>query len=246
MYRTGDRARWRADGTVEYLGRLDFQVKVRGFRIELGEIESTLLEHPLIKDAVVAARELNTGDTRLVAYLVTHPGERPLPAALKLFLGSSLPEHMIPGTFLFLDALPLSSNGKIDRKALPAPTTVEDPSSVIEPRSDLERVIVGVWRDVLGAGAISVEQEFFELGGHSLLATRIAAQLTRIFRTTVPLRRFFEAPTVAGNALTLTSLETKPGQAATIARLFLKAQQMSPEERDRMRAGSRPEHPSTA
>jgi amino acid adenylation domain-containing protein len=261
LYRTGDKARWRADGTIEYLGRLDFQVKIRGFRIELGEIEATLAKHPDVREAVVVARPLVAGgDVQLVGYYVARHPERasshPEPyvadapqgrlregsatpavpaSALRDHLRATLPDYMVPAMFVALASMPLGTSGKIDRRALPAPTVEETPEQFVAPRSDIETVVAALWRDVLGRERVGVETSFFDLGGHSLLATRIAGQVTKIFRTPLPLRRFFEAPTVAGVARVLVEGEAKPGQTATIARLFIKAQQMTPEERERLR-----------
>ncbi len=235
LYRTGDKARWRADGTIEYLGRLDFQVKIRGFRIELGEIETTLARHPRVEDAVVVARPLVPGgDLQLVAYYVP-AGDAVPAAALRDDLRVRLPDYMVPAVFMPLQALPLNASGKVDRRALPAPVLEESPDAHVAPRNDVETVVAGVWRDILGRERVGVETSFFDLGGHSLLATRITGQVTKIFRTALPLRRFFESPTVAGVARALMDAEAKPGQTATIARLFLKAQRMTPEERERLR-----------
>jgi amino acid adenylation domain-containing protein len=192
LYRTGDRAQWRADGAIEYMGRLDFQVKVRGFRIELGEIEAVLRQHESVADAVVVARA-ETGETRLVAYVV---GEAEADA-LRVLLRQSLPEYMVPSAFVFLEALPLTPNGKLDRKALPAPELAANADRYVAPRTPVEEVLAGIWAEVLRLERVGVEESFFELGGHSLLATRVVSRVRDVFAIELPLRALFEGPTVA-------------------------------------------------
>jgi amino acid adenylation domain-containing protein len=251
LYRTGDIARRLRDGALDFLGRVDFQVKLRGFRVELGEIESALLAHPGIAASAVVMRADVPGlggEMALVAYVVPLPGAAVDVSSVRTQLRTMLPEHMVPTAFVTLEELPLSPNGKLDRKALPRVTSVSSDATrpAVAPRSDLERVVASVWSEVLGREVGDVELSFFDLGGHSLIATKIVARLAKIFRTTLTLRAFFEAPTVAALASVLTQLESKPGQAAAIARLFLKAQQMSPEERERLRAGASREQANTA
>jgi hypothetical protein len=234
MYRSGDLGRVRASGEIEYLGRRDHQVKLRGFRIELGEIEAALAQHPAVTACSVMVRTDGAAGPRLVAYYVT-AGAPIAHAALREWAGARLPDYMIPSAFVELPSLPITANGKVDRKALPAPPAEQPNETFVAPRDDVETVVAGVWCAALGRERVGVETSFFDLGGHSLLATRIASQVTKIFRTQLPLRRFFAAPTVAGVARTLTDLEAKPGQAAAIASLLLKIQTMSPEERERLR-----------
>ncbi len=194
MYRTGDRVRWLPSGEMEYLGRIDFQVKVRGFRIELGEIESALCAHPGIAEAVAVVREDEPGDRRLVAYV----GGAAEPAALKALLRERLPEYMVPSAIVVLDRLPLSPNGKTDRAALPAPWgIVEEDAGYVAPRTPLEEVLCGICADVLRAGRVGIHDSFFELGGHSLLATRVVSRVRAVLGAELPLRALFEAPTVA-------------------------------------------------
>ncbi|HEX8695435.1 MAG TPA: amino acid adenylation domain-containing protein, partial [Longimicrobium sp.] len=193
LYRTGDRVRWMADGTLEYLGRLDVQVKVRGFRIELGEIEVRLAEHPEVREAVVLAREDPPGDRRLVAYVV---GEVETDV-LRAYLRQSLPEYMVPSAFVVLEALPLTPNGKVDRKALPAPELASAEERYVAPRTPVEEVLAGIWAEVLRLERVGVRDNFFELGGHSLLATRVVSRVRAVFDVELPLRAIFEAPTVA-------------------------------------------------
>ncbi|HYH79386.1 MAG TPA: amino acid adenylation domain-containing protein, partial [Longimicrobium sp.] len=196
LYRTGDRARWRVDGVLEYLGRADQQVKVRGVRIEPGEIESVLREHAGVREAVVVAREDAPGEKRLVAYVVGD--DAPPPAAeLRAHLAARLPEHMVPGAIVALDALPLTPSGKVDRRALPAPErggAAERPW--VAPRTAAEEVLAEIWGEVLGLERVGVEDNFFELGGHSLVATRMVSRVRQAFAVEVPLRAVFEAQTI--------------------------------------------------
>jgi amino acid adenylation domain-containing protein len=193
MYRTGDRAGWRADGNLELIGRLDVQVKIRGYRIELGEIEAVLRRHPEVERAVVAAREDAPGDKRLVAYVVGSAGAH----ALREHLRASLPEYMVPAAFVAVDALPLSPNGKVDRKALPAPERAAGGDDFAAPRTPVEEVLAGVWAGLLNVGRVGVRDSFFALGGHSLLATRMASRVRAVFGIELPLREVFDAPTLA-------------------------------------------------
>ncbi|HEU4881353.1 MAG TPA: amino acid adenylation domain-containing protein, partial [Longimicrobium sp.] len=195
LYRTGDRARWRVDGAIEYLGRLDFQVKIRGFRIELGEIEAALRQHEGVADCVVVARE-DAGEQRLVAYIV---GEAET-EALRAHVRRSLPEYMVPSAFVSLDALPLTANGKLDRKALPAPELASAGERYVAPRTPAEEVLAEIWAEVLRLERVGVEESFFELGGHSLLATRVVSRVRDVFAIELPLRALFEGPTVAALA----------------------------------------------
>jgi acyl-CoA synthetase (AMP-forming)/AMP-acid ligase II/acyl carrier protein len=193
LYRTGDGVRWMADGTLEYLGRLDAQVKVRGFRIELGEIEVRLAEHPGVREAVVVAREDVPGDRRLVAYVIGAVETD----ALRAHLRQSLPEHMVPAAYVYLEALPLTPNGKLDRKALPAPEYASAEDRYVAPRTPTEEQVAGIWAEVLRLERVGVTESFFELGGHSLLATRVVSRVRQAFGVEVPLRALFDGPTVA-------------------------------------------------
>jgi len=196
LYRTGDKARWRQDGTLEYLGRLDFQVKVRGYRIELGEVESALRTHPAVKDAVVLAREDVPGDKRLVAYVAART-EAPSSASLRAHLQQHLPEYMVPAAFVPLSTLPLTANGKVDRKALPAPQALDTPMAAhVAPRDALELLLARTWEQVLGIQPVGVRGNFFELGGHSLLAVRLMAAMREATGRQLPLAALFQAPTV--------------------------------------------------
>ncbi|MFL5385473.1 MAG: amino acid adenylation domain-containing protein [Longimicrobiaceae bacterium] len=197
LYRTGDLGRYRADGGIECLGRLDEQVKIRGFRIEPGEVEAALLRLPGVRGARVLAREAPTGERRLVAYLAADEPEAVRAPALRAHLRARLPEHMVPGAFVVLAALPLTPGGKVDRGALPAPRW-EPGEAYVPPRTPAEEILAGIWAEVLGVERVGVHDSFFELGGHSLLATRVLSRVRRAFGAEVPLRALFEHPTVAG------------------------------------------------
>jgi amino acid adenylation domain-containing protein len=206
LYRTGDLGRLLPDGRIEFLGRRDGQVKVRGFRIELGEIEAALARHPGIAGAVVVDRRDPDapGDTRLVAYVVHRRGLRgPGSSELRAFLRAVLPAHMIPSAFVALDALPLTSTGKVDRRALPAPEPErrERPEhaerSWTAPRTPVEEVLCGIWEQVFGLARVSADDDFFALGGHSLLATQLISRLRGAFALELPLRALFDAPVLS-------------------------------------------------
>ncbi|HKV12552.1 MAG TPA: amino acid adenylation domain-containing protein, partial [Thermoanaerobaculia bacterium] len=207
LYFTGDLARYGPTGEIEFLGRLDHQVKVRGFRIELGEIESALAAHPAVREAVVIARA-----GTLVAYVVADPA--PAASSLRSFLKERLPEHMVPTAWVFLAALPLTPNGKVDRKALPEPGDGARKEAPAGPRTPAEEVLAGIWADVLGLAAVGPDDNFFELGGHSLLAARVVSRIREAFGVELPLRRLFEAPTVAELAAGLA-----PGGAEPLPRI---------------------------
>jgi amino acid adenylation domain-containing protein len=199
LYRTGDLGRMLEDGTLEFLGRIDHQVKVRGFRIELGEIESALMSFPGLREAVVLAREDRPTDRRLVAYYVPEPGWGPTAAQLRGFLSSKLPEYMVPAAFVALESMPLTPNGKVDRRALPPPDTAQDPGRVgaAVPSSPLESLIASICSLVLRVEPVGVHDNFFELGGNSLLATQVVTQIQEILPVEIDLRHLFEAPTVS-------------------------------------------------
>ncbi|GAB4391148.1 MAG: hypothetical protein Tsb0032_01610 [Kiloniellaceae bacterium] len=199
LYRTGDLAKFRPDGTLEHLGRVDFQVKVRGFRIELGEIEATLERQAEVRQAVVMAREDSPGDKQLVAYLTTAEGAEPTSRALRAALGERLPDYMVPGLFVFLDAFPLTPNGKVDRKALPAPASGRDglAEPYVAPRNEGETKLAALWAEVLRVDKVGVEDNFFELGGDSLKVAQVATRIRETFMVDMPLSLLFRNPTVA-------------------------------------------------
>ena len=199
LYKTGDLARYLPDGAIEFLGRADNQVKIRGYRIELGEIESALGEHHLVRHATVLAREDGRGDKKLVAYVVPQEFSAPTTSELTAFLKQKLPQQMIPSAFLLLDALPLMANGKIDRRALPAPnqSRPELEQSYQAPRTPVEQAVAEIWAEVLKVKEIGVHDNFFDLGGHSLLATQVISRVRGGFQVNMPLRTLFEMPTIA-------------------------------------------------
>jgi amino acid adenylation domain-containing protein len=198
LYRTGDRVRFLANGAVEFLGRLDDQVKIRGIRIELAEIETILGGHPLVRQAVVLAREDVPGNKRLVGYVQPAPGQRLSGADLRTYLRERLPEYMVPSTVMIIESFPVSPNGKIDRQALPPPATARSSSvPLVGPRNAVEAVVVQIWQEALGLDAVSVDDDFLDLGGHSLLAVEIATRLRDAFQIELPLRRLIELPTPA-------------------------------------------------
>jgi amino acid adenylation domain-containing protein len=196
MYRTGDRARWRPDGTVELFGRIDTQVKVRGFRIELGEIEATLARCPLVRENAVVVREQPSGEPALAAYFVaTEPSDDTV-AQIRGFLAQALPDYMVPAYLTPLERMPLTPNGKIDRKALPAPQQRLQADAFEGARDELEARLIRVWESVLNVRPISRTADFFELGGRSVLAARLFAQIANVFGKSLPLATLFQAPTV--------------------------------------------------
>ena len=217
LYRTGDLARYNRDGQIEYLGRLDHQVKIRGLRIELEEIEAVLGTHEAVGECLVLAREDMPGDKRLVSYLVAAPDETlPAAAELRRYLRDKLPDYMIPSAFVALDRFALTTNGKVDRHALPAPVS-EDGAGVLTDetaeRTAVEEIVAGIWCEVLGRERIHVSDNFFEVGGHSLLATQIMSRLREAFQIELPLSRFFEFPVLSELASSIEA-EMKRGQVS--------------------------------
>jgi acyl carrier protein len=198
MYRTGDVARFLPDGNLEFLGRADFQVKLRGFRIEFGEIEALLEQQAGVGQAVVVVREFKADDKRLVAYVVAREGATLRVAFLRAALAAVLPEYMVPSIFVPLDSLPLTANSKIDRNALPDPSTVEEESAIASepPRNELESVIARAWKEALGAEQVGLEQNFFDLGAHSLMVAEVHMQLQQSLGREISLVDMFQFPTV--------------------------------------------------
>ncbi len=214
LYNTGDRARWLADGTVEFLGRRDHQVKIRGYRIETGEIENELLAHESVKEAVVTVREDGKGDKYLCAYIVT--GEAVTVPALRDYLSEQLPAYMVPSFFLFLEGIPLNPNGKVDLKALPDPAADAVTAEYTAPRDDGERTLTAIFASVLGLDAegIGIDDHFFHLGGHSLKATQLAAKIHKQLGVAIPLSEILENPTVRSLAARAAALGAEETGAA--------------------------------
>jgi acyl carrier protein len=204
LYRTGDLGRYRPDGGLTVLARLDQQVKIRGVRIEPEEVTAVLSRHGGVVACTVVARADQGDEAALVAYVVPDT-DKVGPAALRAFLAERLPAALVPSTFVYLDRLPLTSNGKLDTRALPAPKqwggAFEKP--YVAPRTPIETLLAEMWAEVLGVARVGVNDDFFELGGHSLRATQIIARARAAFRIELPLRSLFETPTVAGLSLTV-------------------------------------------
>ncbi|WP_010250889.1 hybrid non-ribosomal peptide synthetase/type I polyketide synthase [Acetivibrio cellulolyticus] len=209
IYRTGDLARWMPDGNIEYLGRMDFQVKLRGLRIELGEIEGVLLLHPSVNECIVTAWEKEPGNVHLVGYIVCDK-ENPIESGeLQAFLGDSLPEYMVPRIFVFLDAMPLSSNGKADRKALPVPVLSKS-SGYVAPQNEVEKILSDIWKEELGLKNVGVNDNFFEVGGHSLLLTKIHSRIRKQFDKDFPLVDMFTYSTISSLAKFINGEQEQP------------------------------------
>lgn len=203
-YRTGDLGRWRPDGTIEFLGRVDNQVKIRGYRIELGEIEVVLAQHTDVREAVVLVHETESDDGQLVAYAVPQQRRTVSPNDLSTYLHKRLPQYMVPSFYFVLDSLPLTPNGKIDRQALLALNMVHPSKSGIShetPYTPVEREMVKIWSAILPTGQVDINDNFFSLGGHSLLAAKLLHQMQTIFHVKLSMRQLFETPTVSGLAL---------------------------------------------
>ncbi|MGH7846680.1 MAG: non-ribosomal peptide synthetase [Candidatus Binatia bacterium] len=199
LYKTADLARYRPDGNIEFLGRIDHQVKIRGFRIEPGEIEAVLCLHPAVREVVVLAHEHSLGERSLIAYVVSAREPPPTTSELRSFLKQKLPDYMIPSTFVFLSSLPLTPNGKVDRGALPLPdhTRRELEQSFVAPGTPVEELLATIWTEVLKLAPVGIHDNFFDLGGHSLLATQVIARVREALHVDLPLRALFEKPTVA-------------------------------------------------
>ena len=225
LYRTGDWARYRTDGQIEFAGRRDQQVKLRGFRIELGEVETALARHPSISECVVVTRADDRAGTRLIAYFVSN-GSSPHAGELRSFLSARLPEYSIPSVFVQMDALPLSANGKVNRLALPEPDDARTglANEFVAPRNEIEKCLAAIWCDVLRVERVGRDDSFFELGGHSLLATQVVSRVRDEFKIQMSLRVLFEHPTVAGMAENIA--------AASATNQQLQIRPLPPEERN--------------
>nr|QEO74861.1 phosphopantetheine-binding domain-containing pro [uncultured bacterium] len=232
LYSTGDRARYLAGGQIEFLGRIDHQIKIRGYRVEPGEIETVLLQHPSVRETVVQAMQEESGQLRLVAYVVVQnddPQSAPKVDELRQHLRQHLPEYMIPGVFVLLDGLPLTPNGKVDRKALPAPLTIrpELSSTFVAPQTALERVVAGIWAEVLGLDGIGLYDNFFDLGGHSMLATKLTFKVREALLIDLPLSSLFESPTVEGQVSIIAQLWGDPDTAEKAAETYLEVEHLA-------------------
>jgi hypothetical protein len=238
LYRTGDLGRYRAGGNIEFLGRIDHQVKIRGYRVELGEIETALAEHPIVQEVVVLVREDTPGDQRIVAYVVLNQ-ECAAPAdELRRVIKDKLPSYMIPSAFVVLEAMPLTPNGKIDRKALPTPdqTRPDIEGAFVAPRTPIEEMIAGIWSQILKLERVGIHDNFFSLGGHSLLATQVAHRVRDTFNVALPLRLFFETPTVADLAAYVVHSQVTEADDSTLSAALAELAQLSPEEMESLLA----------
>jgi acyl-coenzyme A synthetase/AMP-(fatty) acid ligase/acyl carrier protein len=221
LYRTADKVRCLPDGNIEFIGRTDFQVKIRGFRVETGEIETALSSHPAVAQCAVTVFEPKAGDRRLVGYYTAPDGPLAV-SALQSYLGERLPEYMVPGLYVHLEALPLTPGGKVHRRALPPPELAgeEAGADYVAPASGTETELAAVWAEVLGREGIGRNDDFFELGGHSLLATQVVSRIRDTFAVDLPLRALFEAPRLAELAARLELLRaSQDGTAVSPAAL---------------------------
>ena len=216
LYRSGDLARYGADGAIYYIGRIDDQVKIRGFRVEPGEIESVLLQHERVKQCAVIARNDEAGGKYLVGYVVGSGEEGVTGAELRKYLRGKLPEYMVPSMYVSLEALPLTHNGKLDRRALPMPDREEGETAASRqiPRTATEEMLEGIWRQVLKRERVGIEENFFEMGGHSLMATQVISRVREVFKVELSLLKIFELPTIAALALEIEAICRGSGQPA--------------------------------
>jgi len=231
LYRTGDLVRYLRDDNIEFLGRIDHQVKVRGFRVELAEIETVLLMHNEVREAVVVAEAATTENQRLVGYVVASGSKPPGIDELRTFLERRLPAYMIPSTFVFLKTMPLTPNGKIDRASLPSPDDARPGLQrlFVAPRTPIEKELAGIWAELLKLNEVGVEDSFFELGGHSLLATQVVSRMRKTFNCEIPLRSLFESPTIAQLAQQIAA-----SRAIESERLLAEIEKLSDEEVETM------------
>jgi amino acid adenylation domain-containing protein len=239
LYRTGDIGRRLRGGDLEYVGRLDEQVKVRGYRIELGEIESVINAHAQVKETLVTAREDDLGEKRLVAYVVGNGEEEVRTDELRSYLKERLPEYMLPAAFVVLAEIPLTPNGKVNYRALPEPELIrpELQQNYVAPRTPTEERLTTVFSEVLGIEGVGIEDNFFELGGHSLLATQVISRVREAFNIEVPLRRIFEQPSVAGLAVVIAQSQAEQANSVEIAQMLAELDQLSDDEVQSILAG---------
>ncbi len=231
MYKTGDLARWLPDGVIEFLGRIDHQVKLRGFRIELGEIEAVLGRHPAVRENVAVLREDSPGHKRLVAYVIPNPQPVFTVNEVHQFLKEKLPDYMVPSAFVLLDAFPLMPNGKLDHRAFPTPETARaETGRTLAPRTPVEKRLAEIWARLLGLEQVGIHDSFFDLGGHSLLATRLLSRICDTFQVELSLRNLFETPTVANLATAITQAQAEQEDSDEINRMLKELESLSEEE----------------
>ncbi|MEO8428364.1 MAG: AMP-binding protein, partial [Verrucomicrobiota bacterium] len=238
LYRTGDLARYLADGSIEFLGRLDHQVKIRGFRVELAEIEEVLSRNKMVQQAAVIAHQEKTGDKKLVAYFVPTAGSMVAAEELRGYLTEQLPDYMVPSVFIKLEKMPLTPNGKMDRRALPNPDEAIVPKEkpFVAPRNSAEETLAGIWAEVLKADRVGIHDNFFELGGHSLLATQVIARIRAAFEIQIGLRTIFESPTVAKLAEIIVEAKKEQTGGDELDSMLVDLEGMSDEEAERLLA----------
>jgi len=236
LYRTGDSARWRADGILEFVGRVDHQVKIRGYRIELEEIEHVLVEHPDVQAAVVLARDDLGGEARLVAHIVAADRREPEVSELRDFLKTRLPEYMIPTGFIFLDRMPLTAHGKVDRPALVAVRQglKVAGSEFVAPRDSTEEALARIWAESLEVEHVGIFDIFFDLGGHSLAATRVVFKVIKQFQLEIPLQSLFQSPTVAEMAAVITEYQGKKLGEKELDSILAELESLTEEEAQRL------------
>ncbi|WP_445632634.1 D-alanine--poly(phosphoribitol) ligase subunit DltA [Nostoc sp. DSM 114161] len=235
LYRTGDLARWLPNGEIEFLGRIDYQVKIRGFRIELGEIETVLETHPAIAQAIVQAIDDTVAGKKLVAYLVVKSeAEKPTIETLQSYMLAKLPDYMLPDSWVFLDAIPLTPNNKVDRLALPLPNQSDRQVDYTAPRNAIEEALTYIWQEILQVERVGVMDNFFQLGGHSLLAAQVHARIRKVFLIDLELRELFDTVTIEKMAQLLFVREPQVGRTEKIAKAFLRLKKMTPEEKAKL------------
>jgi amino acid adenylation domain-containing protein len=229
LYKTGDLGRYRSDGTIEFLGRVDNQVKIRGFRIEVGEIEAELSQHPAVQQVAIVDREDQPGNKRLVAYFVPNQEQVPSPDELRRFLKEKLPDFMLPSAFVHLDVLPLTPNGKVNRQALPVPDPSHMGSEVtfVPPRNLTEETLASIWGDLLKLERVGIHDDFFDLGGHSLLATQVISRLREALSVELPLRCLFESSTIAELAELVVAQQIKQVESDTLEQILAEVDELS-------------------
>jgi amino acid adenylation domain-containing protein len=236
IYRTGDIGRMLPDGRLLCLGRKDSQVKIRGHRIEIAEIEMALLDHPIVKDAIVVPREDPAGDRRLVAYLLTATRPAPAISELRTWLNKRLPDYMIPSTWMFLEAFPLAPNGKVDRRALPPPSSSRPELNTVFafPRTPIESRLAQIWSEVLSIDQVGIHDNFFDLGGHSVAATQVVSRVIKKFQLELPVQSLFQSPTVAEMAAVISAHQGTKLDERSLAQILNELESLSEEEARRL------------
>jgi hypothetical protein len=241
IYLTGDLGRLRSDGCLECLGRIDLQVKLRGYRVDVAMIEAALIDLDSIREAAVLVRESQPDDQRLVAYIVPARAPAPTVTALHRKLADTLPDYMIPSTFVVVDALPLLPTGKLDLRALPPPPHVRPnlDTTFVAPHSEVEGQLAEIWAAVLGLDRVGMHDNFLDLGGHSLLAAQIVSRARQAFQVDVPLHTLLEAPTVAEMAVVIGRTQARPVDEPALARLLAEVEALT-DEQAQQRSGNAP------